>query len=200
MKIEDFKGLMERHDKPVVLLEGRRALPAEHRHQLVALASKLAGALPKAIFRTGNAEGADEAFAEGVCGVDPTRLELVLPRTSMGKNRVNASAKVASLEQVSVVCEEQAIYESKAASPHNARLFEEGYRQGKNKRLAAKATYLLRDALKVIGDPSLGLAPAAAAMFYVDPDDPMAGGTGHTIRVCRQNKVLVITQTEWWAW
>jgi hypothetical protein len=132
--------------------------------------------------------------------VDPARLELLLPRTGMGKHRVNGAAKVASLEQCSVVREEQAIYQSKAASPQNARLFEEGYRQGKNRRMAAKATYLLRDALKVIGDPSLDLAPATAAIFYVDPDDLMAGGTGHTIRVCRQNKVPVITQAEWWAW
>jgi len=200
MNIQDLKTLVASQDKPVVLLEGRRALPAEHRHRLVALASRLARQFPKVVFRTGNAEGADEAFAEGVCAVDPARLELLLPRSNMGRQRVNPSAKVASLEQCSVVREEQAIYQSKTASPQNTRLFEEGYRQGKNRRLAAKATYLLRDALKVIGDPSLGMAPASAAIFYVAPDDPMAGGTGHTIRVCRQNRVPVITQGDWWAW
>ena len=26
-------------------------------------------------------------------------------------------------------------------------------------------------------------------LFYVDLEDPMAGGTGHTIRVCRQERV-----------
>lgn len=37
-------------------------------------------------------------------------------------------------------------------------------------------------------------SPADIGLFYVDPDDPEAGGTGHTIRVCRLKDVPVITQ------
>jgi len=30
--------------------------------------------------------------------------------------------------------------------------------------------------------------------------DPMAGGTGHTIRVCHQESVPVVFQTDWLEW
>lgn len=39
--------------------------------------------------------------------------------------------------------------------------------------------------MKVVGHSDEFPKPLCA-LFYVDPDDPMAGGTGHTIRVCRQ--------------
>jgi len=51
--------------------------------------------------------------------------------------------------------------------------------------LAAKARYFLRDTVKVIGSQDHGLAPADAGLFFVNSVDPMKGGTGHTMRVCR---------------
>jgi hypothetical protein len=42
--------------------------------------------------------------------------------------------------------------------------------------------YLLRDALKVIGAASLGLAPTDLGFFFVNPRNSMKGGTGHTMR------------------
>ncbi len=60
--------------------------------------------------------------------------------------------------------------------------------------LSAKDAYLVRDRLKVHGLP--GLIPSAtAALFYVAPADPEAGGTGHTIRVCRQQGIRLCTQS-----
>jgi len=57
--------------------------------------------------------------------------------------------------------------------------------------------YLLRDALKVTGAPSLALAPADQGFFFVNPQNPDSGGTGHTIRVCHHLGVPVYTQDEW---
>lgn len=39
------------------------------------------------------------------------------------------------------------------------------------------------------------IPPATAALFYVDPADPEAGGTGHTIRVSRQQGIPLCTQS-----
>lgn len=39
-----------------------------------------------------------------------------------------------------------------------------------------------------------------AALFYVNFSDPEAGGTGHTIRVCRREGVPCIFQDSWGNW
>ena len=66
-------------------------------------------------------------------------------------------------------------------------------------RLRAKASYLLRDTLKVLGHGGR-LAPPGTGFFYVNPEDAMAGGTGHTIRVCQQLGVPVILHKDWLEW
>jgi len=58
-------------------------------------------------------------------------------------------------------------------------------------RHTVKALYLLRDTLKVVGSKSLSLAPATAGIFYMDMENPLTGGTGHTISLCSQNNVPV---------
>ena len=57
-----FETLVRDSERPVILIEGTRALPAEDRDKLVSLAT--AQGFPEAVFRTGNAERSDEAFAE----------------------------------------------------------------------------------------------------------------------------------------
>jgi len=37
-------------------------------------------------------------------------------------------------------------------------------------------------------------------LFYVDLSDPEAGGTEHTIRVCRQHGIPVAFQDSWMNW
>lgn len=63
-----------------------------------------------------------------------------------------------------------------------------------------RATFcLLRDTIKVVvleGE----LPGATVGIFYADVTDPMKGGTGHTIRVCRPNGVPVILQDDWVKW
>ena len=73
----EFFNLLRRDStvrEQVVLIEGTRKLPTEDRPRLVEFAKELARLLPQLMFRTGNAPGADEAFAEGVRNVDPSRL------------------------------------------------------------------------------------------------------------------------------
>lgn len=57
----------------------------------------------------------------------------------------------------------------------------------------------MRDGLKVLGSPGLALAPASLAIFFVDEFNPTGGGTGHTIRLCQQLGVPVLTQRDWLA-
>ena len=83
-----------------------------------------------------------------------------------------------------------------AATPSNCGLMKCYQRGG---RTGAQAACLIRDTMKVTG-LSGQLAPPVAALFYIDPEDPEAGGTGHTIRACRNAGVPVILQNHWVLW
>ena len=65
--------------QPVILLEGTRKVPEEHAQRLHALANFLAASLPDAVFRSGNAQGADTFFFQGLVAANPERLEYILP-------------------------------------------------------------------------------------------------------------------------
>ena len=80
-----------------------------------------------------------------------------------------------------------------SASQENNRLIEN---RRKSPALRAKAKYLLRDILKVVGNPGV-MKKADAALFYADPKDPMKGGTGYILRVCRMQGVPYALQDEW---
>ena len=67
-------------------------------------------------------------------------------------------------------------------------------------QMQAKARYLLRDTMKVIGAAETALSQATMAFFYVNREDPMKGGTGHTIRVCQKHGIPVAFQDEWMGW
>jgi len=71
---------------------------------------------------------------------------------------------------------------------------------GRWEKHTIKLTYLLRDTLKVLGSSSLKLPPATCGIFYVNESNPLAGGTGHTIRVCQTEHVPVMDQKTWLAW
>lgn len=186
---------------PVILVEGTRNLPDADRPALLRLAEMLAGRLPRAIFRTGNATGSDEAFAEGVCRVDASRLQYILPSSGMGNSRKNPSAYSVAVENISSVEEPELVYRTKQATPANARLIDRFVQREKGQAYA-KSLYLLRDTLKVTGSAEQGLAPASLGIFYVDRsrEGGGGGGTGHTLRVCEQAGVPVILQEEWMQW
>lgn len=82
------------------------------------------------------------------------------------------------------------------ASPQNKGLIAKRHQ---NRQLAVKADYLIRDTLKVIGNGA-DLPKPICALFYVNPADPMEGGTGHTLRVCSMKSVPVVLQNDWQTW
>jgi len=107
-----------------------------------------------------------------------------------------AHAVYDSPESLSSVQEDEVVYKTAAASPKNKGLIGKRDRKG---ALAAKAAYLIRDTMKVTGHSALFTKPACA-LFHVDLNDPFAGGTGHTIRVCQQEGVPFAFQDCWQQW
>jgi hypothetical protein len=109
MQSSKFTQSMNGKKCPVLLVEGVRALPEADRAIVVACEVWLARTFPHAVFRIGNADGTDTAFAEGI----------VLPY---------------------------------------------------------------------------------AGKFFVNAADPMKGGTGHTMQICREMKGPVFDQVIWREW
>lgn len=161
--------------------------------------SFIAEQIPGCMFRSGNAIGSDDAFATGVRRVAADRIQLVLPRMDSGKARLQPQDYQVALEDIPFAEEQQIIYESKKATPKNRRLFD-AYVNKQEGQMMQKSLYLLRDTMKVIGSKENRLDKITAGIFYVNEDDPESGGTGHTIRVCRQNNIPVLTQEDWMNW
>jgi len=127
---------------------------------------------------------------------NPERLEYILPYSGSGKKRITPQAQVFSLEDLSQEETEAVVESSLAASPDLEGLIRLYLDRGRN-NVTVKAMYLLRDTLKVIGAPSCNLPPADFGFFFVNPEKPLSGGTGHTIRVCQKMNVPVFTQNDW---
>ena len=79
MKLNQFRQLLESTAQPVVLLEGRRKISKNAYSLAKRFGQTLAASFPRAVFRSGNAEGSDQAFSEGVAAVDASRLRIVAP-------------------------------------------------------------------------------------------------------------------------
>lgn len=197
MTFDEFHLIARTNARPVILVEGTRDLPERDAETLAAFSAWLAGAYPHAVFRTGNADGADSAFARGVARVDPSRLEYVLPYGGHRQKALAAESHAVPLTDLPRVEEERAAYHTAQASPEYGSLLA---KRGTVPKLRAKSRYLLRDTLKVVGSESAALETAAAGIFYINRADPMKGGTGHTIRVCRKHGVPVAYQDEWMRW
>lgn len=198
--LDTLRSAVEKHTHPVVLMEGTRELPEADRPRLVELGRLLAKELPQAVFRTGNATGSDTAFAEGVALVDATRLQYVLPNAGMGRHRRHPQSPAVSLNAVPAMAEQVLAGATAQATPATQRLVDFYVREKGGSANAAKGAYLMRDTLKVLGCVELNLAPANVGIFYVNEADPMGGGTGHTIRVCIEQGVPVVTQQHWRNW
>ncbi len=199
-KLADLVAVLAKHEWPVLLVEGIRALPDADRAAVVGTGRLLAERLPGVVFRSGNAEGSDTAFAEGVTAVDPTRMEYVITHEGMGRKRRHADGRSVALDQLAHVGEGPIGEYTVRSSPDLKGLVAAYQARGAKGPVGAKAAYLLRDTLKVIGAPEIGLSPATAGVFYVNEADPLAGGTGHTIRVCMERQVPVVFQVVWRTW
>lgn len=197
MLFNEFSNLVASFASPVILLEGSRSVDEKDKENLIALGAKLASAFPNVVFRSGNADGADSLFAEGVSQVNPQQLELVLPNSRkliniLGERRISLD----QLEQAELkhICQL-----TKQATPINKPLIE-FYETGKQGSPRFKAQYLLRDALKVVGSKKLNFKPANIGLFYLNSTKKTGGGTGHTMRVCELQYVPVILQSDWLRW
>jgi hypothetical protein len=195
--LAQINPLLSSTANPVILLEGTRQLPAEKRQALADAGRHLAEAFPHAVFRSGNATDTDEAFAAGVATVPDARLQLVLPSPGMGCSRRPASTTCLALDDPPLEELHHLAREPFAASPENHRLFELYLRCRSGNPSYTKAQYLVRVALKVHGSPTLHLAPASVALFFINNLGPTSGGTAHTIRLCDRQKVPIFTQREW---
>ncbi len=80
MTFSEFTSIVGASSEAVVLLEGRRSIP-DHDAALATLtARRLVERFPNLRFRSGNAEGTDQAFSEGIAQVAPWRLQVFRPR------------------------------------------------------------------------------------------------------------------------
>lgn len=198
--LADLDALIGNTENPVILVEGIRALPEEHIETVKARGSLIASRYPKAFLRTGNAPGTDAAFAEGVARVAPDRLQVVLPYTGHRKKYLFSGSSAYALDGLSKAAEDRITAATSEMNRDVARLAELYRQSGRSTAAGNKAAYLLRDTLKVLGAAEANLTPATVGIFYVNEDDPLAGGTGHTVRVCVQHQVPVVFQGEWMGW
>ena len=196
MTFYEFNSIIAEQPDGVILLEGRRSIPPDEFQRAIHLARFLAIEFPHLRFRSGNAEGSDQAFSEGVAQVDASRLQIIAPYSSHRKNLRFAGAIYDSPSSMSHDHEGEIAHKTVSATPNNKGLIEN---RGNKGRLAAKAAYLIRDTMKVVGHSDLFPKPICG-LFYVDLKAPMTGGTGHTIRVCQQEGMTVILQNSWKKW
>jgi hypothetical protein len=198
MDYNAFTRLLSDTGTPVVLLEGTRELPPQQAPYLTALAAHLARTFPHLHFRTGNAKGSDEAFAKGVAGVDPSRLEYVLPYATHRTGQRAPGSVALAVDGISMAREQEVMDATVQASPQYERMAVNYRKEKVHPRQLASTRLILRDTLKVMGDGSL--VRPVAGIFFVHAADPDRGGTGHTMRVCRSLGVPVISQFQWLDW
>ena len=122
MKFQELQTLLQAIASPIVLLEGVRALPEADRDKLVRLATHLALTFPSARFRSGNAPGADAAFAAGVRAAAGDRLELVVPHARHRRAVAPDATAVVAFPDLGRTAEEHADYVTRRASPAYATL------------------------------------------------------------------------------
>lgn len=197
MNLRIFNDFIEKFDKPgaIVLLEGKRNVKPGDEDKLIRVGKLLAENSTHITFRSGNAKGADELFTQGVCSVNPARMEVITPYTDHRK-KTNHAGTTYALDKIDIVNEPQVIYQSKA-NKKNSGLIEQ-YASGATNTSAQKGAYIIRDTVKVIGTKDI--PKATFGIFYIDTSEPESGGTGHTMMVCKNNGVMLITQTTWFHW
>ena len=194
MTIDEFISKYD-HANSVILLEGKRNVLEADKDKLVALGKLLALKTSKMIFRSGNAEGADQFFSEGVAEIDYKRLQVITPYTGH-RQKTNKSYSTISLDQVDLLSNPQVVYHSKNNKKTENLI--DRYLLGENNRYTIKAAYIIRDTIKVLGADNI--KPATFGIFYDDLGDPGKGGTGHTMTVFSQMNIPFVDQRDWFGW
>ncbi len=194
MTLQEFIRMYDQKDA-IVLLEGKRTVKEEDAPKLVELGKLLASSTAHIIFRSGNAEGADQLFSNGVAPVDPRRLQLITPYTKH-RQKSNQAHETIALDQIDIAAEPEVVYQSKWNK--NTAKFIDPFVSGEKNRFTIKAAYIIRDTIKAIGTKEI--KPATFGIFYDDLENPMTGGTGHTMQVCARNGIPIINQSVWFGW
>jgi hypothetical protein len=192
MTLNEF---IEKYDFPgaVVLLEGKREVKEQDKEKLTALGRLLAASTTNMIFRSGNAEGADYFFSQGVA--DASRLEVITPYTGH-RSKANKAAVTIPLDEINLTNEPEIAVLSKS-NRKTERLIND-FIEGTRNRYTIKAAYIIRDTVKVTG--ASGVNPASFAVFYDDLENPETGGTGHTMNICRIKNIGLADQRIWSSW
>ena len=115
MTFSDFTALVSQNPDGVVLLEGRRTIPEDDAKHAHAIAVSLALKFPQLRFRSGNAEGTDEAFSKGIAEVDSSRLQVVATYASHRKNFRYSNAFYDSPESLSTIEEDEIAFKTAPA-------------------------------------------------------------------------------------
>lgn len=155
----------------IILLEGKRNVLESDKEKLIQLGKLLALKLPKAKFRSGNADGADFYFSQGVLQVAPERLQVITPYDNHRQKQNNAYETI-SLSQIDLMNEPEVVYQSKNNKKTKSLI--DKYVGGAKDRFSIKAAYIIRDTVKVTGTNS-GISPVSFAFFYDDLDYPKNG-------------------------
>jgi hypothetical protein len=194
MTLESFLYQFDK-DNSIVLLEGKRNVLEADKEKLKAVGRLLATKSKYMIFRSGNAEGSDQFFSEGVAEIDKSRLQVITPYTGH-RQKTNQAFETISLDEINVADEPEVVYQSKS-NKKTEKLIDQ-YISGARDRFSIKAAYIIRDTIKAIGTDDI--KPATFGIFYDDLDKPKEGGTGHTMKVCEQNNIPIIDQKIWFKW
>lgn len=192
-----FEEFIKQFDKPnsVVLLEGKRNVLDEDKEKLIALGRLLANRTTNMIFRSGNAQGSDQLFSRGVTAVDNKRLQVITPYAGH-REKTNQAYETISLDDINLGAEDEVVYQSKSNKKTENLI--DRFVAGNKNRYTIKAAYIIRDTVKAIGAGEI--TPANFGIFYDDLNDPMSGGTGHTMNICLNNNIPIIDQKKWFEW
>ncbi len=194
MTLQQF---IQNYDKKnsIVLLEGKRNVIETDKQKLIALGKILTVQTKHILFRSGNAEGADHYFSQGVLEIDRCRLQTITPYSGHRKKE-NKSYETISLDEINIAQEPEVVYQSKQ-NKKMGKLIDK-YVSGDKNKYSIKAAYIIRDTIKAIG--TKGIMSAIFGIFYDDLKNPQSGGTGHTMNICSQNNIPIINQTVWLDW
>jgi hypothetical protein len=194
LSLDEFINLYDKRGA-VVLLEGKRKVLEEDKPKLEALGALLCSKTKFIQFRSGNAQGADEYFSKGVASINKNRLQVITPYFGHRKTK-NIAGSTISLEEIDVLKEPKLI----ALSKQNTKTSElvDKYCSGMINRITLKAALMMRDTLKVLGTSII--PKATFGIFYDDLLNAMQGGTGHTIKMCKELGVPYCDQKVWMDW
>lgn len=111
MTLNEF---IEKYDREgsLILLEGKRKVLDADREKLIKLGEVLASKSMKMIFRSGNADGSDLFFSQGVAAVDRNRLQVITPY-DRHRNNANLASETYSLYEIDLASEPDIVYASK---------------------------------------------------------------------------------------